>query len=139
MHSLRSRNWMHIVSIPHKPAHTCRKLTHQHYLNTKLGSKQRHVARNHFMKQTKCSSTLFLIDVISKPLTELPPNFEIGYADEDFCCSVDITSISAWNITTSINIIGVTTGIMDGTIEWLNLYQNWTKDEPQGQWTHLPF
>jgi len=86
------------------------------------------VARLYFQLRT-------LIDVILKPLTELPPNFEIGYADEDSCCSVDVAGISAWGITASINIIGVAAGVMNGTIEWLNLSQSWT----QGQWTHLPF
>jgi hypothetical protein len=46
---------------------------------------------------------------------ELPPNFEIGYTDEDSCCSV-----SAWDITASIDIIGVAAIvaaiIMNGTI-----------------------
>jgi len=67
-----------------------------------------------------------LIDVISKPLTELPLNFEIRYADEDFCCSVDVDvdGISAWGITASIGIIGVAAGVMNCTIEWLNPCQS---------------
>jgi hypothetical protein len=70
---------------------------------------------------------------MSKPLTELSPNFEIRYADEDYCCSVDAAGISAWGITTSIDIIGVAASVMNGTIKWLNLRQSWTEDEPQGQ------
>jgi hypothetical protein len=60
---------------------------------------------------------------MSKPLTELPLNFVIRYADEYFCCSVDIdvAGISAWDITASIDIIGVAAGVMNGTVEWLNL------------------
>jgi hypothetical protein len=48
---------------------------------------------------------------------ELPANFEIGYADEDFFYSIDVTFISAGGITTSIDFIGVTASV----IEWLNL------------------
>jgi len=46
------------------------------------------------------------VNAILKPLMELPPNFEIWYADEDSCCSVDvdvdIAGASAWGIIVSI-------------------------------------
>ena len=74
-----------------------------------------------------------MIDVISKPLMELPLNFEIRYGDEDFCwfvtkqqksSSADVAGISAWGIIASIDIIGVAAGVMNGTIEWLNVCQS---------------
>jgi len=48
---------------------------------------------------------------------------------------IDVAGISASGITASIDIIGIAAGVMDSTIEWLNLCQSWTKQEPQGQWT----
>ena len=70
---------------------------------------------------------------------ELPPNFEIGYTDEDSCCSPDpdVAGTSAWDITARIDIIGVAVGVTNGNTRWLNLCQSWMKDEPQGQQTHL--
>jgi len=76
--------------------------------------------------------------VTLKPLTERPPNFEIGCTDEDSCCFVGVVGVSVWGIAVRIDIIGVAAGVTNDTIEWLNLCQSWTKDEPQGQWTHLP-
>jgi len=100
-----------------------------------LGGERRHVAGNHFAKQTDALGLYFwlhaLVDVMSKPLTEPPLNFEIGYADEDyFCCYGDAAGISAWGITASIDIIGVAASVMNRTIKWLDLRQNWTNDEP---------
>ena len=46
----------------------------------KLGGGRRHVAGDHFAKQTNTLA----VCVISKPLTELPLNFEIRYAYNDF-------------------------------------------------------
>ena len=37
------------------------------------------------------------------------------------------------------DLFDVAANVMNGTIEWLNLCQSWTKGKPQGQWTHLPF
>jgi hypothetical protein len=85
-----------------------------------LGCERGHVARNHFAKQPNAPRLYFRLhaffDVISKPLMELPPNFEIGYADEDSCYSVDVAGVSAWVITASIDIIGVAPSVMNGTI-----------------------
>jgi hypothetical protein len=54
--------------------------------------------------------------VISKPLVELPPNFEIGYTDKEFSCFADVAGISDRVITDGIIIrVGVTTGTNDAT------------------------
>jgi hypothetical protein len=62
---------------------------------------------------------------MAEPLTELPPNFEIRDADEDFFCSNDVNFMSAGCNTASIDI----TGVMHCTIKWLNLCQIGNKDE----------
>jgi hypothetical protein len=54
---------------------------------------------------------------------ELPPNFEIGYTDEDPCCVANVVGMSAWGMV-RIDIIGVAAGVTNGTIEWLNLCQS---------------
>lgn len=108
-----------------------------------MGSEQGHVARNHFLKQTDGLKLYFwhqaLIDVISKPLMELPSNFKIGYADED-PCSANVASIIAWGITITINIgvtIGITAGIINGTIEQLNPCQSLVKHKASGPIYHF--